>query len=125
MNFFLDENVDAPVAHRLREEGHAVVCAWELSPGLTDEQMLGRANRDSAILVTADKDFGELVFRLGRIHSGVLLLRLAGLPPARKAQIVSSVVRDMGREMTGAFTVVTPDIVRLRKRSAPHTGASD
>ena len=121
MNFFLDESVDAPVAYRLRGDGHTVVCVWELEPGISDDEVLARADRDRAILVTADKDFGELVFRLGRVHHGVLLIRLAGLPLERTAGIVSEAVREHGRDMCKAFTVVTPGLVRLRRPFTPGT----
>lgn len=122
MNFLLDESVDAPVAHRLRSDDHTVVCVWELTPGISDDQVLAHANRDQAILVTADKDFGELVFRLGRAHNGVLLIRLAGLPPERKADILSAAVREHGHDMGKAFTVVTPGFVRLRRPFEPEAG---
>lgn len=87
MNLLLDESVDAPVAQRLRTDGHAVTCVWELEPGIADNEVLARANRGKAVLVTADKDFGELVFRLGRVHNGVLLIRFAG--PGRKRKPIS------------------------------------
>jgi len=44
----------------------------ELDPGIDDDAMLCRANQSGALPVTADGDFGELVFRLGRIHAGVV-----------------------------------------------------
>ena len=116
MNFLIDESVDAPVAERLREVGHRVACVWDFAPGMTDDDVLARANSEGAILVTADKDFGELVFRLGRIHMGVLLVRLAGLSPDRKAVIVSAAVREHAINMSGAFTVVTSGLVRVRRK---------
>ena len=122
MRFLVDESVDAPVAHRLRDDGHTVVCVWDLEPGVPDETVLDRANRDEAILVTADKDFGELVFRLGQAHDGVLLVRLAGLPPDGKAGIVSQAVREHGSDMRKGFTVVAPGLVRLRRPSTPGAG---
>ena len=118
MNFLLDESVDAPVADRLRQDGHAVVCVWELDPGVSDDEVLARANRDQAVLVTADKDFGEFVFRLGRVHNGVLLVRLAGLTSEKKADIVSAAIREHGTEMSTSFTVVTPGLVRVRRQTA-------
>jgi predicted nuclease of predicted toxin-antitoxin system len=77
---------------------------------------LAVANDNNALLLTADKDFGELVYRLHRISAGVLLMRLAGLSPATKAELVSSVVRDHGEELLHTFTVVTPGMVRVRPR---------
>ena len=112
-----NEGVDRPVVERLRQDDHHVVYVAELSPSITDEEILELANARSAVLLTADKDFGELVFRQGLVHSGVLLLRLAGLANATKAQIVAEVCRDRAAELIGAFSVISPGQVRIRRRS--------
>jgi len=93
VNLFADESVDRPVVERLRQDSHDVVYVAELTPSITDDEVLRDANSRSAVLVTADKDFGELVFRQGAIHSGVVLLRLAGLANATKGEIVAEVCR--------------------------------
>ena len=111
-----DEGVDRGVVERLRQNGHEVVYVAELSPSVPDEAVLQQANARRAILLTADKDFGELVFRQGLVHSGVVLLRLAGLPNATKAAIVAEVCRDRAAELPEAFTVVSPGHVRIRRR---------
>ena len=69
---------------RLRDDGHAVVYVLEMEPGVSDDEVIQRANREAALLLTADKDFGELVFRQGRIAHGVVLIRLSGLPPSAR-----------------------------------------
>jgi predicted nuclease of predicted toxin-antitoxin system len=66
-------------------------------------------------LITADKDFGELVFRQRLLTHGVILLRLAGVSPQDKASIVLSVIRDHDNELADAFTVVTRSGLRIRK----------
>jgi predicted nuclease of predicted toxin-antitoxin system len=65
-------------------------------------------------LVTADKDFGELVFRLHKAAHGVVLVRLAGLSPLLKGQIVADALRVHGEEMLRGFSVITPGGVRIR-----------
>jgi predicted nuclease of predicted toxin-antitoxin system len=89
MNLLASVTVDRPIVERLRRDGHDVVYVAELSPGITDDEVLQKANDRSAVRVTADKDFGELVFRQGRLHRGVVLLRVAGLSNATKVQISS------------------------------------
>ena len=79
MTFVADEGVDGAVVAELRSEGYDVLYVADMSPGISDDEVLNRANGKQALLVTEDKDFGELVFRLGRIHKGVVLLRLNGL----------------------------------------------
>jgi|SRR5208337_3244841 len=85
MNFLADESVDFPVVQRLRSDGHEVLYVAEMDPGVSDEKVLAAANDKNALLLTADKDFGELVYRLRRISAGIILIRLAGLSPAGKA----------------------------------------
>ncbi len=66
--------------------------------------------------MTEDKDFGELVFRLGRIHKGVALLRLYGLSSKLKAKIVSETIQEYGTDMMNAFTVISHSSVRIRSK---------
>ena len=115
MNLVADEGVDRAVVERLRHDGHEVVYVAELSPSVTDEEVLRQANARRAVLLTADKDFGELVFRQGLVHSGVVLIRLAGLANATKAEIVAEVCRDRAAELFGAFSVVSPGQIRIRR----------
>ena len=115
MNLVADEDVDGPVVQRLRNDGHDIIYVAELSSGVTDDDVLRQANDRGALLLTADKDFGELVFRQRLVHSGVLLLRLAGLTNVTKAEIVAEVCRVRGAELLGAFSVVSPGQIRIRR----------
>ena len=63
----------------------------EQTPGVSDDTVLDRAQRTGAVLLTADKDFGELVYRQRRAAGGVVLIRLAGLGADRKAEVVATV----------------------------------
>ncbi|MCZ7357829.1 MAG: DUF5615 family PIN-like protein [Candidatus Methanoperedens sp.] len=82
--------------------------------GISDDEVLEMANEKTVLLLTADKDFGELVFRQRRITSGVVLIRLAGLSPTRKAEIVVSAIKKHGTELKQSFSVITPGAVRIR-----------
>ena len=114
MKILLDESVDAPVAEKLRRDGHQVICVWELAPGLSDEEVLALARENEARLVTADKDFGELVFRMQKVQAGVILIRLAGLSPEKKADIVAGAIKTHGEKTKGAYMVITPALIRIR-----------
>lgn len=63
MNFLADENIDRQIVERLRQESHKVQYVAETDAGITDYEVLDMANREEILLLTADKDFGELVFR--------------------------------------------------------------
>ena len=114
MNLVADESVDRAVVERLRQDGHSVVYIAELSPGIPDEEVLYHANAQGALLLTADKDFGEMVFRQRLVHAGVVLLRLSGLANATKAKIVANVCQQNEHELSGRFSVVTPGQFRIR-----------
>jgi predicted nuclease of predicted toxin-antitoxin system len=66
-------------------------------------------------LITQDKDFGELVFRLKNAHFGVILIRLTGYNSNVKADIVVKVLLEHKNELYNAFTVIQPTLVRIRK----------
>ncbi|MDP2957964.1 MAG: DUF5615 family PIN-like protein [Longimicrobiales bacterium] len=110
-----DEAVDRPIVDALRADGHEVHYIAEMDPGVSDEEVLAKANGLAAVLVTLDKDFGELVFRQGRVTAGVLLLRLSGTTPEEKQRATVTVMREYGAEMSGSFTVMTPTRVRMRR----------
>jgi predicted nuclease of predicted toxin-antitoxin system len=116
VNLVADESVDGPIVYRLRAEGHTVLYVAEFAAGIPDTEVLGLANGRRSLLITSDKDFGELVFRQRRVAEGVILLRLAGETAQRKADVVSQALRDRGEEVRGAFTVVTGKAVRIRRR---------
>ena len=119
MNLFADENVDAPIISRLRADGHLVVAVAELSPSISDEEVLRQANESQALLVTGDKDFGELVYQHRQVHAGVVLLRLDGLSAEAKAEIVSEALTKHGSEMLDAFSVISSASVRIRRKQKP------
>lgn len=109
-----DESVDQPILARLREAGYTVWAVSEQGPGLTDVQVLDQARLQDALLLTADKDFGELIFHQRLISSGVVLARLKGLTADQKADRVAQVFREHEPELRQAFTVIRPDQVRIR-----------
>jgi predicted nuclease of predicted toxin-antitoxin system len=119
MKLLADEGVDAAVVSRLRADGYSVVYVAECDPDVTDDEVLGMATAERCQLVTTDKDFGELVFRLRRATHGVILLRLSGLSADAKAEIVANAVTQHGEEIAHAFTVISPGVVRIRHTIEP------
>ncbi|MCR4407561.1 MAG: DUF5615 family PIN-like protein [Anaerolineae bacterium] len=117
MNFLADESVDRPIVERLRQDGHKVLSVAELGPGMPDEAILNLANQETALLITADKDFGEVVYRQRLYSHGVVLIRLAGLSPVHKAEIVALAIREHLSELPRSFAVIMPGMFRLRRVS--------
>lgn len=116
-----DENIIRAIVDRLRADGMDVVWIAEVDPSVDDPGVLARAVAEHRVLLTDDKDFGELVVREGRPHCGVVLLRLAGMTPAERAELVSRLFTSAGSDLSDAFTVLERDgRIRVR-RSANRT----
>ncbi|MDO8636013.1 MAG: DUF5615 family PIN-like protein [Dehalococcoidia bacterium] len=116
MNFVADECVDRQIVDRLRKEGHSVLYILEMTPGISDEEVIKQVKRNKAVLLTSDKDFGEIVFRQGQLSESVVLLRLGKLRAQRKAEIVSSAIAEHGHILPEFFVVITPEGIRIRKK---------
>jgi len=114
LRFLADENVEAPVIRTLRELGHEVLEVGGLKPGAEDDEVASLARERGCILVTNDKDVGQLVFLQGKRVPGALLLRLPGMSGAEKAPIVRAAVQETGLSFARHFVVVEPGRVRSR-----------
>ena len=114
MNIVADESVDVQIVSRLRVEGHNVEYVAELNPGVDDESALRKSLESNALLLTSDKDFGELVYRQGSLHSGILLIRFGGLAPERKADLVVRAFAEHHHELQHSFAVLSTRALRVR-----------
>jgi predicted nuclease of predicted toxin-antitoxin system len=85
-----------------------------MSHSITDEEVLREANQRGAVLITIDNDFGELVFRLRMLNTGILLVRVPDVATEERACVVAGVVREHGPELPGAFAVLSPKKLRIR-----------
>ena len=68
MNLLADEGVDRPIVEMLRQNGHTVLYIAEMSPSISDDLLLDTANEHNALLITLDKDFGELAIVFRKTH---------------------------------------------------------
>lgn len=111
-----DENIPLPSIRRLRAEGYDVLAIAKVSPGAEDLEVLGTARDTGRVLVTFDRDFGELIYRdLAPVPPGVLFLRDAYYDPGEAAELLIRVLTDAEIEVVGYFSVVTKDGVRQRR----------
>jgi predicted nuclease of predicted toxin-antitoxin system len=115
MKILADESIESEVVAGLRSGGHEVEDIKELSPGISDEQVLLKAIETDSILLTNDKDFGELIFRDRRASNGVILLRFGRLELSEKQDLLAAALKEYGHEIAGSFTVLTSVGVRIKK----------
>ena len=118
MNFVADENIDRQIVDGLRQNGHDVWSIAEQESGISDEVVLEQARLRAAVLITGDKDFGELVFRMRRVSHGVVLVRLPGISPLTRAMHVLDAITNSASRLVGSFTVIDSTGLRIR----PATG---
>ncbi len=106
MNFLADENLGILVPKYLQDQGFNIVAIREISPGADDIDVLKLANEQDRILITLDKDFGELVFKEKLLHSGVLLLRLEDESIEIKKKVLLNILKSK-RKLYKKFTVIS------------------
>lgn len=115
MKLLADENIERELVAALREAGFDVADVKEQFPGVDDDEVLLLAKKTDTVVLTNDKDFGELVFRQGLESLGVILLRLFDLPLAYRIKIVIHSIRTHDEDLKNSFTVVSENSVRIRK----------
>jgi predicted nuclease of predicted toxin-antitoxin system len=114
MRFLADENISSLVIERLRGDGLEVASIIEFLAGASDKKVLETAGVEDSILITEDRDFGELVIRQKMPVQGVILLELDRLSNLAEADRVSRIVGTHGTKLAGNLVVVEPSRVRIR-----------
>jgi predicted nuclease of predicted toxin-antitoxin system len=114
MRLCANENVPGDCITALRERGHDVLWIREAARGSPDDAVLARAQSEARLLITFDKDFGEMVFRRGKAASrGVVLFRLRKLSPEFVARRVVLILESTS-EWEGHYAVADAHVIRLR-----------
>lgn len=116
MRLLADENVPLPSVDALRAAGHDVASISRESPGLPDPAVLARALAEDRLVLTFDRDFGELIFARGESgRPGVVLLRFVPASPTEPGALMSELLDRSDFTLAGFFTVVDRDHVRQRR----------
>ena len=122
MRFLLDVcAASLRLQDELAAQGHDVLSALERNPRATDEELLALAMAERRILVTEDKDFGELVFVRRLPHP--CIVRFVGMTVAEKVTAMQELIEQHAEAMSrGALVVVTPRRVRIRQSERAERG---
>lgn len=115
MHLLADENVPVPSIRMLRAAGYVVEAMIELAPGTPDPEVLSHARRHGQILITFDRDFGELVYHRGSaVPAGIVYLRLSPADPEEAGRVLLALFALEDLLLEGRFTVVDTDRIRQR-----------
>jgi predicted nuclease of predicted toxin-antitoxin system len=113
MRILANENFPGEAVEVLRSRGHDVAWVRTDAPGSKDREVLAQATSEGRILVTFDKDFGELVFRMGASAPlGVILFRIAPASPSHVAQTAVAVLESR-TDWARHFSVIEENRVRM------------
>jgi predicted nuclease of predicted toxin-antitoxin system len=107
LKLLLNENLGRSTAESLRRQGHDVVWIGEGFAGTQDSAVMAKAERERRVLVTKDKDFGELAFKNRRAHSGVILLRLDDERPANTMRVLEGILPHLAHYKPPFFIVAS------------------
>lgn len=110
----VDESTGAAVVKQLRDLGHDVFSVAEAMPQAKDVDILERAAQERRIVLTNDKDFGELAFRSGQAHHGIVLFRLRDEGTGHRVHMLRLLLNQHAGQLENHFVVVTENGIRIR-----------
>ena len=113
MRFLADESCDFAVVRALRAEGYDVVAVSEIAPRADDRRVIELALKENCVLLTEDKDFGQLVFAHKESAGGVILLRYPTQVRSALSQAVVELVSRKKEDLHERFVVLRPGRVRM------------
>ena len=114
MKFLADECCDADMIASLRADGHDVLYIMEFKPGALDQEVLKKAFDERRILLTEDKDFGELVFQMKKPARGIVLLRFGVRQRNLKLLRLKQLIHTQSSKLEGSFVVIDSKKFRFR-----------
>lgn len=115
MKFLADECCDGDLVAALRPDGHDMMYVPETMSGSADEDILFQAYQEERILITEDKDFGELVYRLKLPARGIVLIRISSDDNVQKLKLIREAYKKYGDNLKGLFVILETSKIRARK----------
>jgi len=115
LKFLVDVGVSKKSENWLKNQGYNVKCVRDLDPRMPDIELLKIAASERRIIITMDKDFGELVYHSRFPHAGVLLLRLEDAKSEEKVRVIKNILKDYSDKILNKFCVYQEGKLRIRK----------
>ena len=115
LRFLVDVGVSKKVEEYLQEQGYDVKAVRAIDTRMSDQAIIRLAASEDRIVVTMDKDFGELVYHSALKHSGVLLLRLEDATGSEKLKVVSNILKNYSHQIKNHFCVYQNNKFRIRR----------
>ena len=116
-----DESVDFYIVKTLRSRGYEVYSIQESNSGISDVEVLKIATQLNALLLTDDKDFGEIVFKQKHPHAGIFLIRFEAKTRIEKLFEITQAFEKHFSDFPGSFTVISDKQIRIKKQIIPRS----
>ena len=117
MKFLVDVGVGKKVEEYLSENRYDMKAVRSLDQRMPDQEIIRLAALEKRIVITMDKDFGELVYHSGMDHCGILLLRLEDATGSEKQQVIEKIITKYADNIENHFCVYQNKKFRFRKLS--------
>ena len=114
IKFLIDVGVGKKVEDFLNNEGFNIRAIRDINPRMNDKEVLNLAVLENRILITMDKDFGELVYNSGKHHAGVLILRLEDADGDTKVEVTKKILAEYYDKIESHFCVFQDGRIRIR-----------
>ncbi len=115
LRFLVDVGVGKGIEKYLSEKGYDTKAVRDIDPGMEDKMIIRTAVSEDRMVVTMDKDFGEMVYHFSMKHFGILLLRLEGATGTKKLQVIRYILENYSSQIRNCFCVFKNDRLRIRK----------
>ena len=116
LKFLVDECLGLVIAHWLKEHDYDVIAAIKEMRGKKDIEILTRAFEENRVLITSDKDFGDIVFNQKMQHCGIIFLKLTINTSSSKIKAIENLLKNHYEEIFGNFIVVTDQNIKIIKQ---------
>jgi len=115
MRFLIDESVEYRIVAFLRNLGYNTLSVAESFPSLDDKTILSIAYKENRIVITNDKDFGELIYKLQLPHKGIILFRLFEENYQSKEDKLQLILKKFKSKLQNTFTTISKNKIRFKK----------
>jgi len=113
LKFLIDVNIEKPIINFLIKKGFDIKCVVDIDKKMADYSVCEIANTEQRVLITNDKDFGEIVFFQKRISSGIILLRIKGGDASEKILLLEKLLDYYCDKIINHFVVITKEKFRF------------
>ena len=113
IKFIADVNIEKKIVDYLHDNGYDVKWVPDYNCTISDNDLIRIAKREKRVLITNDKDFGEITFLQRRVSAGIILIRVKGQKVRDKVKLMKKLLQKHEDRILKHFVVLTKDKMRF------------